>query len=122
MTCQPPNDRSQGDALCPHTRRIVPPGCRGHGRVFCSKVCRLAFNARTKARGAVLAPFIQAQTQTRHAKAGTIEAEICRYARSVITQIGTIFNEQDDEAGRPPASAYVLALMRSGTRYIDRQR
>ena len=122
MTSQPLNDRSHGDALCPNCGIIVPPGGRGLGRVFCSKKCRLAFNARTKARGAVLAPFIQAQTQTRHAKAGTIEAEICSYARSEITQIGAIFNEQDEEAGRPPASAYVLAVMRSGTRYIDRQR
>lgn len=122
MSTQPHNERGDTAALCPNCGNEVQPGGRGLGRIFCSKACRLAFNARTKARGAVLAPFIQAQTQTRHAKPGTIEADICAYARAEITQIGAIFNEEDVEAGRPPASAYVLALMKSGTRYIDRRR
>ncbi len=122
MTYQPHNERTGTAPLCPNCGNEVEPGGRGLGRIFCQAKCRLEFNARMKARGAVLAPYIQAQTQTRHAKAGSTAAAVCAYARSEITQIGAIFNDEDREAGRPPASAYVEAMMRSGTRYIDRRR
>lgn len=121
MTTQPLNDRPHGPATCPECGLQVEPGGRGLGRIFCSKAHRLTFNARTKARGAVLAPYEQAAAQTRHAKPGTLEAEVSRFARSEITSISSIFNDEDEAAGRPPAWRYVESLMRSGTRYMDRR-
>ena len=63
-----------------------------------------------------------AAAQTRHAKPGTLEAEVSRFARSEITSISSIFNDKDEAAGRPPAWRYVESLMRSGTRYMDRRK
>lgn len=109
---------------------IVCPGCgehvtgygRGNGKTFCGPTCRQGFNNRMKAEGAPIVALVKAWTETRHAKPGSEEAEVCRFARSQLTQIASQFNEADDEAGRPSAVAYVKTLMRSRTLYCDRTR
>lgn len=106
------------------------PGCgahvagygRGLGKTFCSTRCRTRFNNRMKAEGAPIAALVKAWTMTRHAKPGTDEAEICRWARSELTHIAKGFNEADRDAGRPSAVEYVETLRRSGTLYDDRKR
>lgn len=89
---------------------------------FCSTPCRTGFANRMKARGGPLAPLVLAWNATRHAKPGTPEAEVCRYARSEITAIAGMFLEEDEEAGRASAVEYVKTLMASGTLYMDRAR
>lgn len=69
-----------------------------------------------------MAALVKAWTATRHAKPGTREAEICRYARSEITKIAQHFNEEDEESGRQSAIEYVDSLMRTGTFWMDRTR
>lgn len=110
---------------------VICPGCGSHvegygrgytGKTFCNPTCRQGFNNRMKAEGAPIAALVKAWTMTRHAKPGTREAEVCRYARSQLTQIASDFNERDDDAGRPSAVAYVETLMRAGTLYCDRRR
>ena len=105
--------------------------CAGCGKLFtarrdwstfCSSPCRTGFANRMKARGGPLVPLILAWTETRHAKPGTREAEICSYARREITGIASLFNEEDREGGRGSAVEYVETLMRTGTRYVDRRR
>lgn len=124
---QSPAYRMQDGDLAP----VICPGCGSHvegygrgytGKTFCSTTCRQGFNNRMKAEGAPIAALVKAWTMTRHAKPGTREAEVCRYARSQLTQIAAEFNDRDDEAGRPSAVAYVETLMRAGTLYCDRQR
>jgi endogenous inhibitor of DNA gyrase (YacG/DUF329 family) len=122
MATQPLNERPHGARCCPECGIEVQPGGRGLGRTFCSKEHRLTFFARWKGRGAVIGPLMAAQNETRHAKPGTREAAVCSYARSEMTQAATIFNQQDEDAGRPAAWLYVEALMLSGTRYVDRMR
>lgn len=59
---------------------------------------------------------------TRHAKAGTREAEINRYARREITAIAKLFNEQDQADDRASVLDYVGALMDSASLFVDRIR
>lgn len=106
---------------CPGCGRAVEQGGRGLGRVFCSTPCRLAFNNRMKTEGSPIAALVKAWTLTRHAKPGTEEAEVCRFARNQLTQIAGMHNEADQEAGRPSAIEYVKTLMASGTIYADRR-
>lgn len=74
-----------------------------------------------KARGGPLVPLVLAWTETRHAKAGTREAEICSYARREITAIASMFNDED--GGGQNAVDYVETLMRSHRPlYADRVR
>ncbi len=120
MTTQPLNDRAAQGARCPNCGNAVEPGGRGLGRIFCQPKCQQAYNARNKARGAILAPLATAAAQTRHAKPGTRQAAVSTYARAELTSIAAHFNEQDREAGRPPAWEYIEAMMKSGTRYMDR--
>lgn len=122
MASQPLNDRTHGARLCPECGSEVEPGGRGLGRTFCCKEHRLRFFARWKGRGAVLGPLQAAQNETRHAKPGTREAAVCSFARSEITQACSAFNDEDREAGRPPAWQYVEAMMLTGTRYVDRKK
>jgi len=86
-----------------------------------------------KSRGGPLAPLVLAWNATRHAKPGTDEADVCRYARSEISAIAGLFLEEDEEQqrkfqageaanGRGSAVDYVKSLMRSGTLYVDRAR
>lgn len=118
--------------ITPETPTTAPTRpCAGCGQsftprrdwgTFCSPPCRAAFSSRMKSRGGPLAPLVLAWNATRHAKPGTPEAEVCRYARSEITAIAGLFNEEDDEAGRASAVEYVKGLMASGTLYVDRAR
>ena len=106
---------------CPNCAVTFPAGGRGMGKVFCSKECRVAFNNRAKAEGAVMCALVKAWTLNRHAKPGTREAEICRKARSELTEIARMFVDADKEAGRPPVTDYVEVLLRD-TLYVDRSR
>lgn len=87
--------------------------------VFCDPACRKAFDARHLSQGRPAAPLLKAWTATRHAKPGTREAEICRFAMSELTAMATDFNAADAKAERS-AVDYVETLMRSGLRYVDR--
>lgn len=89
---------------------------------FCDRACSTEFHKRQKARGGPLAPLVLAWNATRHAKPGTEEAEVCRYARSEITAMASLFLEEDEGEGRGSAVDYVKTLMRSGTLYVDRAR
>lgn len=123
-----PQTQEIAQAATPAERKCVscgdhfPTGGRGLGKNFCSDKCRTGFHARMKSEGGPLASLIKAQTLTRHAKPGTREAEICRFARSQITQIAAYLNERDEEEGRASAVDYVGSLMDSGTIWMDRIR
>lgn len=69
-----------------------------------------------------MAALVKAHDLTRHAKPGTREADICRYARSQLTEIARYFNERDNEEGRPSSVDYVATLMDSGMTFMDRVR
>lgn len=109
---------------------VICPGCgahvagygRGTGKTFHDQACRQAFANRMKAEGAPIAALAKAWVMTRHAKPDTEEAEVCRYARTQLSQIAATFNDRDQDAGRPSAVDYVKTLMRSGTLYCDRRR
>ena len=107
---------------CPNCGVDVPPGGRGRGRVFHEKECREQFAARAKAQGAVLLPIFLAWMETRHAKPGTPEYQLCRDARKEATEMARSFREEAREAGRPPMHEYVATLFRDGERYMDRTR
>lgn len=112
-----------GVRKCPGCGGSVEGAGRGYtGKTFCTNQCRQAFNNRMKGEGAPVAALVKAWTMTRHAKPGTEEAEVCRYAMSQLTQIARDFNDRDEDAGRPSAVAYVKTLMASGTLYCDRAR
>lgn len=104
---------------CPGCGANFPAGGRGLGKAFCSDKCRTSFHARAKAEGGPMVALVKAWTMTRHAKPGTREAEICRYARSELTAIASHFNERDEAEGRS-AVDYVATLMDSGTIWADR--
>ena len=107
--------------VCPECGGQFPAGGRGLGKVFCSKDHRLAFNARAKAEGAVMAALVKCWVQNRHAKPGSREADLCRRARGELTEMARMFLDADAEAGRPPIAGYVEALLRD-TLYVDRSR
>jgi endogenous inhibitor of DNA gyrase (YacG/DUF329 family) len=108
--------------LCPNCGDPVPAGGRGLGRTFCSKDCRVAFNNRAKAEGAVIVALAKCWTDNRHAKPGSREAELCRWARSELTETLRMMLDADKDAGRPPVADYVETLRDSGTLYCDRTR
>lgn len=107
---------------CPGCGVEFPAGGRGLGRVFCTNECRTGFQNRMKAEGGPLAALVKAWNLTRHAKPDTREAEICRYARSQISQISAHFSDRDADMERPSAVDYVGTLMDSGFNYFDRHR
>lgn len=107
--------------VCPECGTSFAAGGRGLGKTFCSKAHRLAFNNRAKAEGAVIIALAKAWTLNRHAPSGTREAEICRSARSELTEILRMMLDADAAAGRPPITDYVEGLMRD-TFYCDRTR
>lgn len=106
---------------CPGCGDPFPAGGRGLGKTFCTDKCRKAFHRLAISEGAPLAPLVKAWHATRHAKPGTREADICRYARGEITSIASLFLDWDADEGRDTV-AYVGQLMDSGTLYIDRTR
>jgi len=109
---------------------VICPGCgahvqghgRGTGKTFHDDKCRQRFSNRMKAEGGPMAALVKAWVMTRHAKPDTEEAEVCRFARSQLTQIAATFNDRDQDEDRPSAVQYVKTLMRSGTLYCDRAR
>lgn len=107
---------------CPNCGGKFAAGGRGLGKTFCSKDCRVAFNNRAKAEGAVVIALAKCWTENRHAKPGTREAELCRQSRSELTEILRLMLDADADAGRPPVADYVETLFNSGTLYCDRTR
>lgn len=105
---------------CPGCCKPFAPGGRGMGKSFCSDDCRKGFHAIHRKQGFPLAPLVKAWNATRHAKAGTLEAEICTFARGQLTEIARLFLDEDEEEGRDVV-AYVGTLMDSGTLYVDRK-
>ena len=106
---------------CPNCGDSFPAGGRGLGKRFCGKPCREAFANRSKAEGAVMAALVKCWVQNRHAKPGSREADLCRRARSELTEMARMFLDADQEAGRPPVADYVEQLL-GDTLYIDRSR
>lgn len=120
--------------LCAYCSTPLEAGGRGRGRVFCAATtvkangkrddspCRLAFAKRAKSEGAAILAYVLASIETRHAKPGTREAEICRQARSEMTAIGRDILNRRKADGMPPAADYVETLLATGERYMDRTR
>lgn len=106
--------------ICPGCGCEFVPGGRGNGKSFCSDACRKAFHAIHRTQGFALAPLVKAWNKTRHAKPGTREAEICRFARREISKIARSLLDQDEAEDRDVV-AYVGLLMDSGVLYEDRQ-
>lgn len=106
--------------LCPACGADFEPGGRGLGKQFCTDGCRRSFHGRMKAEGGPLAALVKAWAATRHAKAGTREAEICRFARREMTAIAQHLNDRDTASGRASALRYVETLMDGGTLWADR--
>lgn len=106
---------------CPQCGRFVKGSGRGRGKVFCAACCRTRFNNRSKAEGAVMVALVKCWHENRHAKSGTREAELCRRARTELSEITRTLLERDAEAGRPPIADYVEVLL-DGTLYADRSR
>ena len=109
-------------ALCPNCGKPFEKGGRGLGKIFCLRKCYREFDRRKKSEGGPMAPLVKAWIATRHAPAGTREAEICAYARRELTQIAGLLNDEDAENNRPSAILYVEALMRTQTLFVDRRR
>lgn len=107
---------------CPNCGDTVAAGGRGRGRIFCRPKCRELFSARAKSEGAPLLAFVLASIETRHAKPGTREAEICRKARSEMTAIARDILDRRKAEGMPPAADYAETLLATGDRYMDRTR
>lgn len=106
---------------CPNCGEGFPAGGRGLGKRFCGSKCRMEFNNRAKAEGAVVIALVKCWLDNRHAKSESREADLCRRARAELTEIGRAFLEADKEAGRPPVADYVEELLRD-TLYMDRTR
>lgn len=121
-TSAPASPAPAAAKACPSCAAKFAPGGRGLGKQFCSDACRTGFHARMKAEGAPVAALVKAWNATRHAKPGTREADICRFARSELTAIASHFNDRDEAAGRASAVDYVESLMQSGTIWADRLR
>lgn len=107
---------------CPGCGNTVQSGGRGLGKVYCSTKCRQAYNNRLKVIGAPMAILIMAWEETRHAKPGSQEAEMCRFARSQMTMIAKVANEGFRNAGMPPATAMVTRMIKAGSIWADRKR
>jgi hypothetical protein len=98
------------------------------GQRFCNPTkakvspCARRWGARNLGRGSPVVPLLQAWGATRHAKAGTREADINRYARRELTTIARLYNDEDAAEGRADALAFVGTLMDQNSMFIDRKR
>lgn len=92
------------------------------GQQFCTDKCRQCYHNRNKAEGGPMVAMVKAWHLTRHAKPGTREAEICKFARGQLTQMASHWIDRDEGEGRNTAVDYVGMLMESGTLWIDRVR
>lgn len=108
--------------LCPGCGGKIEGRGRGTGKTFCTESCRASFKNRMRCEGVALAPLVKASFMGRHAKPGSREAEICRFARRQLAQIAGELNDADAANGRPDALAYVETLMHSGFTWLDRRR
>lgn len=106
-----------GDDFTPSAK---PRGVLGH--MFCTDKCRQCYHNRNKAEGGPMVAMVKAWHLTRHAKPGTVEAEICKFARGQLTQMAGHWIERDRDEGRDQSVEYVRRLMESGTLWIDRVR
>lgn len=106
---------------CPNCGSKFPAGGRGLGKRHCSTECRIDFNNRAKAEGAVIITLAKVWIANRHAKPGSKAAETCAEARRELNEIVSIFIDADAEAGRPSLVDYVSEML-TETRYIDRTR
>lgn len=107
---------------CPGCGADVQSGGRGLGKVFCTNQCRQRYNNWLKIIGGPMAILIMAWEETRHAKPGSQEAEVCRFARSQMTMIAKEANDGLRTSGRPPATAMVTRMIKSGSLWTDRKR
>lgn len=103
---------------CPECATTFTPR-REHGR-FCQPACAKAWNNRNVAQGGPMVQLVKAWLQTRHAKPGTREADICRYARAELTRLGRQYLDDDAAHDRDPL-AIVGAMMDAGDMVEDRQ-
>lgn len=108
------------ERFCPNCGDGFASRGRGVVKRFCSPGCKKQFHNRANGEGAAAIQLVKAWIETRHAKAGTPEADICRKARSELTQLARLLIEADRAAGRPPANKYVADLLKVD-RTIDRR-
>ena len=87
---------------------------------YCSSDCGKAWNNRNTTRGGPVMQILQAWHDTRHAKPGTREAEINRYARRELTTIAGLFNKADRSRKGQSAVDYVGGLMDARVLYVDK--
>lgn len=107
---------------CPNCPAEFDAGGRGLGKLFCSTSCQQQWNARNKARGAVMAPMILAYAATGSARPGTPEAEIRRIAQSEMMTMARTFLAEDREAGRMGLLGWANEiLIERQSRYMDRR-
>lgn len=104
---------------CPECLATFTPK-RDHGR-FCQPSCRTTWNNRHVKQGAPLAILVKAAMATRHAKPGSRDAEICRYARAEMTRMCRDYLD-DDTANDRDVVEVVGEMMDAGEQYTDRQR
>lgn len=107
--------------VCPNCGSKFDAGGRGLGKRHCSTKCRVDFNNRCKAEGAVIITLAKVWIANRHAKPGSKAAEVCGEARRELNEIVSIFLDADKDAGRPSLVDYVAEML-GETRYIDRTR
>ncbi len=103
---------------CPECTTSFSPK-REHGR-FCQPSCAKTWNNRHTAKGGPLALLVKAWLATRHAKPGTRDAEIRRYAMAELTRMGRDLLD-DDMAHDRDVCDVVGAMMDAGEQYTDRQ-
>lgn len=100
----------QGQRFCP-----APAGKR-------VSPCATAWGNRNTSRGGAVVPIMLAWAMTRHAKSGTREADINRYARRELTAMARDMIDEDKAEDRGSVLEYVGALMDSRAQYVDRKR
>ena len=101
---------------CPECGEDTPAWARGGYRSFCSPACRLAFNNRTKAEGALIVTLAKVWRRNRG------KGETAKEAFSEMVRILDALNARDIEEGRPNPTDHVTRQLQFGLRYQDRRR
>lgn len=86
---------------------------------FCTRNCTRSFHNRALSEGMSAIKLVKAWIETRHAKKGTREYELCRTARRELTQLAELLIARDKAMGRPPAHEYVAGRVTEGVYYMD---